>query len=118
MLTPPYHFSIAACPLEFPRNATNNEILYRGPIPAARNIPFVRRLRLRTIVYLRKKQLKEEDGLVQWSRKRGIELNWVRVEAMGEESLGMGKSEVGEVLKVGLITSPLSTRLTPLFRSS
>ena len=96
MLTTPYHFSIAACPI----TPGDNEILYRGSLPAARNLAFLRRLRLRTIVYLLKKPLGDEDGLVRWAKKRGVSLKWVIAESMGEESLGMGKKEVGEVLKV------------------
>ena len=100
MLTAPYHFSIVAAPCILSNHGVQTEILYRGSIPAARNLPFVRRLKLRTIIYLRKKQLKEDDGLVRWAEKRGIELKWVSVEDTVEENLGMGKVEVGEVLKV------------------
>lgn len=100
MITTPYHFSIVACPYTSSDHAREREILYRGSIPAARNLPFVRRLGLRTIVYLRKKELKADDALLRWAKKCGVEMRWFKVEAMGEESLGMGKTEVGEVLKV------------------
>ena len=96
MLTTPYHFSIVACPI----TPGHNEILYRGSVPAARNLAFMRRLRVRTIVYLLKKPLGEADGLMRWAKKRGVTLKWFMAECMGEESLGMGKKEVGEVLKV------------------
>jgi hypothetical protein len=105
MLTPPYHFSIVACPASSQIQddiATPSQILYRGSIPATRNLPFLKRLGLRTVVYCRKKELKEDDPLVRWSKKRGSELKWVKAEGMSEEKLGMGKSEVGEVLKVGI----------------
>ncbi|WVQ99408.1 hypothetical protein IAU59_006541 [Kwoniella sp. CBS 9459] len=130
MLTPPYHFSIVAAPshletLPTPasqalpqvttqgdsQNPTQTQaqvqkqnagpqILYRGSIPAQRNLSFLRRLRLRTLIYLKKKELKDDqDDLVRWAKKRGVRLKWVRAESMGEERLGMGKNEVGEVLK-------------------
>lgn len=35
-----------------------------------------------------------------WAAERGIELKWIKAETMKEEKLGMGKTEVGEVLKV------------------
>jgi len=113
MLTPPYHFSIVACPSittlhNRSQDDTNAppELLYRGSIPATRNLPFIKRLGLRTIVYLRKKAIKDDDVLYRWAGKRGVELKWVKAEAMGEEKLGMGKTEVGEVLKI--ILNPAS----------
>jgi hypothetical protein len=96
MLTPPYHFSIVACPLT---SSAPGEILYRGAIPAERNVVFLNRLRLRTLVYLRKKELKPHEPLVLWAAKRGVELRWVKADAMTEEKLGMGKNEMGEVIK-------------------
>ncbi|OCF60606.1 hypothetical protein L486_00241 [Kwoniella mangroviensis CBS 10435] len=98
MLTPPYHFSIVASPSSLTSNGP--EILYRGSIPAPRNKSFIKRLNLRTIVVLRKKALKEDDPLVIWSRRRGIQIKWIKAEEMGEEKLGMGKNEVLEVLKI------------------
>ncbi|WVQ67677.1 uncharacterized protein L199_005881 [Kwoniella botswanensis] len=98
MLTPPYHFSIVACPSSLTSNGP--EILYRGSIPAPRNKSFIRRLNIRTIVVLRKKALKEDDPLVVWTKKRRIQMKWIKAEEMGEEKLGMGKNEVLEVLKI------------------
>ena len=105
MQTTPYHYSIAACSLTPSNDGKNNEILYRGSIPAARNLPFIRRLGLRTIVYQSKKELEADDGMVIWAKKRGVVLRWVKAEEMAEESLGVGKTEVGEVLKVCLPSS-------------
>ena len=103
MLTTPYHFSIVACSLDIPPdNVPTNDVLYRGSLPAARNLPFIRRLRLRSIIYLSKKQLAADDGLIRWAENREVQVKWIRVESMGEEGLGMGRSEVGEVLKVRL----------------
>jgi len=103
MLTPPYHFSIVACPTtsqvqDDPKAPA--QILYRGSIPATRNLPFLKRLGLKTVLYCRKKELKEDDVFVRWSRKREIDLRWVKAEGMGEENLGMGKNEISDVLKV------------------
>ncbi|CAD6572417.1 MAG: hypothetical protein TREMPRED_000543 [Tremellales sp. Tagirdzhanova-0007] len=101
MLTTPYHFSIVACSLDIPPdNVPTNDVLYRGSLPAARNLPFIRRLRLRSIIYLSKKQLAADDGLIRWAENREVQVKWIRVESMGEEGLGMGRSEVGEVLKM------------------
>ena len=105
MLTPPYHFSIVACPSTSQIQddlSTPLQILYRGSIPSTRNLPFLKRLGLRTVIYCRKKELKEDDPLMRWSKKRGSELKWVKAEGMSEEKLGMGKNEIGDVLKVGL----------------
>ncbi|WWD17309.1 hypothetical protein CI109_101749 [Kwoniella shandongensis] len=101
MLTPPYHFSIVTVPsLLNPSTNAEHEILYRGSLPAQRNLSFVRRLRLKTIVVLRKKALKEDDPFIVWAKKRGVDVRWIKAEEMGEEKLGMGKNEVGEVLKI------------------
>ncbi|WVR07043.1 hypothetical protein IAU60_004082 [Kwoniella sp. DSM 27419] len=106
MLTPPYHFSTVAAPhtpwidLAGGARSLTPEILYRGSLPASRNLTFVKRLGIRTLVVLRKKQLKDDDPLIKWTQKRGIDLRWIKAEAMGEEKLGMGKGEVGEVLKI------------------
>lgn len=115
-LTPPYHFSIVASPLSPPPPPPPNlststpasptppppckEILYRGSIPVARNYRFVNRLRLKTLVYLGKKPIKQDDPLCAWAGRRGIDLKWVKAEKMTEEKLGMGKVEVGEVLRI------------------
>jgi hypothetical protein len=104
MLTPPHHFSIVACPavsqVQDDLNAPA-QILYRGSIPATRNLPFLKRLGLKTVVYCKKKELKSDDVLVRWSRKREIDLKWCKAEEMGEEKLGVGKNEISDVLKVG-----------------
>ncbi|ORY34020.1 tyrosine phosphatase family-domain-containing protein [Naematelia encephala] len=101
MLTPPYHYSIVVCP----SNSSDRDVLYRGSLPALRNLSFLARLDLRTIVYIRKKELKADDGLVGWAERRGVTLRWVKAEEMGEESLGMGRNEVLDVLKVILDTT-------------
>jgi hypothetical protein len=100
MLTPPYHFSIVASPLALPDDGIATEILYRGSIPASRNLPFLRRLSLKTILVLSKKQLRGGDVLLRWAEKHGVDVRWIKAEEMGEENLGMGRVEVGEVLKV------------------
>jgi hypothetical protein len=98
MLTPPYHFSIVAAPISPDDDCA--QILYRGSIPAARNAPFLRRLGIRTLVYLRKKAYKDDEPLVTWTQKQGIDLQWVKAEKMEEEALGMEREHVTEVLKV------------------
>lgn len=60
----------------------------------------MRRLGIKTLVCLRKKPLKDEDAVVRWSKRRGIDVKWVKAETMGEETLGMERPEVGEVLQV------------------
>ena len=103
MLTPPYHFSIVACPTtpQVPDDPkTPSQILYRGSIPATRNLPFLKRLGLKTVIYCRKKEIKDDDILVRWSQKSGIDLKWIKAEGMGEEKLGLGKNEISDVLKV------------------
>ncbi|WVW83909.1 hypothetical protein I302_105931 [Kwoniella bestiolae CBS 10118] len=105
MLTPPYHFSISATSHQPNKDGiSSSEILYRGSIPAPRNKSFIRRLNLKTIVVLRKKQLKDDDPLIVWCKKRGVQVKWIKAEEMGEEKLGMGKNEVLEVLKIILDT--------------
>ncbi|KAK4683888.1 hypothetical protein P7C73_g6324, partial [Tremellales sp. Uapishka_1] len=94
MLTPPFHFTIVSS------SAPSTDTLYRGSLPCRRNLTFLRRLRLKTVVCLRKKPLKDEDEFLRWTMKRGIHVRWIKAESMGEENLGMGRTEVGEVLKI------------------
>lgn len=101
MLTPPYHFSVVAAPLTVTSKSWNDEILYRGSIPVARNLPFMKRLDLKTLVVIQKKPLKEGDVMIRWAENHDVDIKWIKADTMGEESLGMGKTEVGEVLKVG-----------------
>ncbi|KAK8864395.1 hypothetical protein IAR55_001643 [Kwoniella newhampshirensis] len=102
MLTPPYHFSIVASPSLPTSTSDEPETLYRGSLPAQRNLSFVKRLRLKTLVVLKKKALKDEDPLNVWATKRGVDVKWFKAEEMEEEKLGMGRNEVGEVLKIVL----------------
>lgn len=110
MLTAPYHFGIVACsavrksqpPSDGELDDTQSGILYRGSIPAARNLPFLRSLGLKTIVVCKKKPLGETEVLVRWAAKHGVEVKWVKADIMTEESLGMGRAEVSELLKVRL----------------
>lgn len=108
MLTPPYHFSIVACPAINQSQVQDDlkapaQILYRGSIPATRNLPFLKRLGLKTVIYCKKKELKEDDVFCRWTRKREIDLRWVKAEGMGEEKLGLGKNEISDVLKVSRV---------------
>lgn len=98
MITPPYHFSTVAAPIG--PEVESSQILYRGSIPAARNASFLRRLGIRTLIYLRKKEYKQDDPLVVWAGKQCIDLRWVKAEKMEEEALGMEPEHVTDVLKV------------------
>lgn len=100
VLTPPYHWTIVACPLPSDDDAVAPQILYRGSIPAARNAAFVRRLGIKTLICMRKKPLKETDPFLIWAGRQGINVVWVKADKMGEETLGMDRDDVTEVLKV------------------
>ena len=80
MLTPPYNFSIVASssyqspPIRSDPSAASDiaqEVLYRGSIPAERNLTFVAQKRLRTIVYLTPRQFGRDETLVKWPEKQG-----------------------------------------------
>lgn len=105
MLTPPYHFGIVAAPIGGGAAATPDvedqaHILYRGAFPAARNAPFLNRLGIKTLVCLRKKAFSEEDPIVAWAVRKGIDVQWIKAERMSEESLGMERDQVNDVLQV------------------
>lgn len=118
MLTPPYHFAIPACPPlpaptytrsitededdnDYPlTNRTEDQVLYRGSIPSVRNLAFVKRLHLRTILCLCPAPVDKSSALGRFAARYGIELRWIKADKMGEEKMGMGKGEVGEALKV------------------
>ena len=67
MFTPPRHFAIPACPPHPSSSSSSSSstlrptILYRGAIPDTRNIPFLRRLKLKTILVLSPKVPKETE---------------------------------------------------------
>ena len=109
MLTPPFHHSIVATPLTQPipgqSPCTNQHILYRGSKPALRNFSFLDRLRVKTIVVLDDKPVPGDDNLATWATNRGVGLRWIKAHKMGEEKLGMGQTEVGDVLKIMLDSS-------------
>lgn len=97
-LIPPYFFSIVlSCPsvsAPLPHN------VYRGSPPLPRNLRFLRRLRLKTIVSLTSAPL--QDSVLSWAETEGIECIWHEVGPAGEESLGSGiKESVKPVLQVG-----------------
>lgn len=73
-----------------------------------RNLPFIRRLNLKTVIILAKKPLKDDDDFSVFARKCDIGVRSIKVDKMGEETLGMGKTEIGQVLKVDSIP-PFST---------
>lgn len=118
-LTPPYHFGIVAAPVAGGATTTDSQsqsqsqILYRGAFPAARNAPFLNRLGIKTLVCLRKKPWTDEDPVTGWARRKGIDVQWIKAERMGEETLGMERDEVNDVLKVSdlRLSSLLSGRL-------
>jgi hypothetical protein len=113
-LTPTYHFSIVACPPVVGGHDQSNagEILYRGSVPTTRNFPFLRRLRLRTIVCLQKKAVGGDEPLSRWAQKHNVDIVWIKVDKMTEESLGMSRSQVSDVLKV----CPAPPAFTPTIR--
>jgi hypothetical protein len=93
LLLPPYHLSLV---LSSPKSS---ESIYRGSYPHARNLRFLRRLQLRTIVSLTPAPL--PAATLAWAEKEGIECVWFEVGAAGEESLGSGlKDGVKEALQV------------------
>lgn len=98
MLTPPFHFGIVACPLSS-TPSTSSEILYRGAVPAKRNFAHLDRLRIKTILYLRSAPLDEDDSLAVWGSSKSCRMVWVKADEMTEEKVGIGKNEMGEVIK-------------------
>lgn len=51
---------------------------------------------------LRKKAFTDEDPITSWASRKGIDVQWFKAERMGEETLGMERDMVNDVLKVGL----------------
>ncbi|WVQ72582.1 hypothetical protein IAR50_002140 [Cryptococcus sp. DSM 104548] len=97
MVTPPYHHSIVS-------TAPTN-ILYRGAIPALRNLRFIEALHIKTFVVLSKKELQDDHPLRQWAKQTGVTIHWEAAEHMSEEKLGMGRPQVDQVLKMILDTT-------------
>ena len=125
MLTPPLHFAIACAP---PQHAasTSSQILYRGAVPIKRNLEFVDRLQLKTILVVSKKEPKADSDVVKWAEGLGlgaagkgkgkcrkVEIKWIKAGKMEGEELGMGRAEVNEALKVShLAVTSLMNRLS------
>ena len=93
LLLPPYHLALSLASLN------SAESVYRGSYPHARNLRFLRRLGLRTVLSLTPGPLPE--ATLAWAEKQGIQCIWLEVGAAGEESLGTGlKEAVKEGLQV------------------
>ncbi|ODO08827.1 hypothetical protein L198_00560 [Cryptococcus wingfieldii CBS 7118] len=88
MVTPPYHHSIVS-------TAPTN-LLYRGAIPALRNLHFIATLQLKTFVVLSKKSLEDDHPLLRWAKQTGVTIYWEAAEQMSEEKLGMGRPQVDQ----------------------
>ncbi|KAL7415720.1 tyrosine phosphatase family-domain-containing protein [Mrakia frigida] len=101
LLLPPFHLSLLL--------SSPNESIYRGSLPHPRNLRFLRRLHLRTILSLTPQPLPAET--LRWAEKEGIRCVWVEVGTAGEESLG---SALKEGVKEGLATL-LDSRNLPLY---
>ncbi|UZJ52569.1 hypothetical protein CBS101457_001889 [Exobasidium rhododendri] len=102
-LTPliaPLRFSLVAHPVDISANSpVLTQSIYRGAFPHRRNIPFLSRLRLKTVLSLTPKPLEVLDKAVaDWAKSSGVSLVHVKCEKPKDDGGGLSKEAAGEAL--------------------
>ncbi|PWN41424.1 hypothetical protein IE81DRAFT_330931 [Ceraceosorus guamensis] len=90
-----------------PKDATSclAQTLYRGSHPKARNLPFLSRLRLRSILSLTPKPLSKsgpfkasDDRIEEWAQRRGCRLEWIECEKGKEEEVALDRESADRAI--------------------
>lgn len=89
----------AAAPGELP--ASLAQALYRGSHPKPRNVRFLARLRLRSILSLTPKALgTAEPHVAEWAAQHGVRTEWLQCEKPKDEAGGLSKEAAAKALLV------------------
>jgi hypothetical protein len=101
-LIAPLRFSIVAHPIDISANSpVSAQSVYRGAFPHPRNIPFLSRLRLKTIVSLTPKPLDVLDEITaEWARKNEVSLIHIKCDKPKDDGGGLSKEAASKALLV------------------
>jgi len=106
-LTPliaPLRFGIVAHPIDIsPNSSVSNQSIYKGAFPRRRNLPFLSRLRLKTILSLTPKSLEVlDEDVSNWAKSNSISLIHVKCEKPKDDGGGLSKEAAGKALVVSI----------------
>lgn len=107
-LTPliaPLRFSIVAHPIDIsPYSPISIQSIYKGAFPRRRNLPFLSRLRIKTILSLTPKALEILDEEVDnWAKNNAISLIHVKCEKPKDDGGGLSKEAAAKALLVSRV---------------
>jgi hypothetical protein len=100
----PLRFLTVALPVNVgSSSAVSSHSVYKGGFPRRRNLPFLSRLRLKTIVSLTPKPLDALEGdVTQWAKSNNISLVHVKCEKPKDDGGGLSKEAAAKALMVRL----------------
>jgi tyrosine-protein phosphatase OCA6 len=90
LLVPPFHFG----------TVIDKPCLYRGSYPRHRNLEFLRRLRLRTILSLTPQTLGDDSEIARWCQAEGVRLVHITVDVEKKKSNVLGHMEAKAALEI------------------
>jgi hypothetical protein len=96
----PLRFSVVAQSVDVgSSSATSPLSLYKGGFPRRRNLPFLSRLRLKTIVSLTPKSLNAlDEDVSQWAKNNNVSLVHVKCEKPKDDGGGLSKDAAAKAL--------------------
>lgn len=101
-LVAPLRFGIVAHPIEArPSKAVSQQSIYKGSFPRRRNLPFLSRLRLQTVLSLTPKPLEALDADVcSWAKKTDVSLVHIKCDKPKEDGGGLSREGAAKALLV------------------
>lgn len=98
LLVPPLRFSVAAANPSTLPPASSTSTLYRGAYPRQRHLPFLSRLKLKSILSLTPKPL--DETIADWANHHSIKIIHIRCEKPKEEAGGLTRESAAKALMV------------------
>lgn len=98
----PLRFGIIAQPIDITTSSSlTAHSLYKGGFPRRRNLPFLSRLRLKTVLSLTPKSLdKLDEEVTDWAKQNIVTLVHVKCEKPKDDGGGLSKEAAAKALLV------------------
>lgn len=98
----PLRFAIVAQPIDITTSSSlTAHSIYKGGFPRKRNLPFLSRLRLKTILSLTPKPLDAlDEEVTSWAKKDNVTLVHVKCEKPKDDGGGLSKEAAAKALLV------------------
>jgi hypothetical protein len=118
-LIAPLRYRIVAHPIDISSSGpVSTQSIYKGAFPRRRNLPFLSRLRLKTILSLSPKSLEAVDeDVCQWAKSQGISLIHVKCEKPKDDGGGLSREAASQALLVSRSTAVRSLKQLDLTKS-